>query len=213
MQRIVVVGNGVINHGLGKVIDNADLVIRFNNAKLEPERTGTRTDILFLMNSGRTMQERLRGEEFLRSEVLVRTDRVLLPYHPLIIERYHPKPRLLSRMKGRRADWTVEAINRIGALGKEITLLSPRFYEESCAELGLPAQQMRMLFPSTGYLGIRYALERLLKPGGRIEICGFGWQGWKRHPWTLEKSWIEGKIQNGDLLRYLVAPDPAIAAT
>lgn len=213
MQRIVVIGNGAVDNGLGKVIDAADLVIRFNNARLERDRTGIRTDILFLMNSGRTMQERLRGGEFLCSEVLARADRVVLPYHPLIIERYHPKPRLLSRMKGRRADWTIEAINLIGEAGKQVTVLPPRFYEESCVELGLPAQQMRMLFPSTGFLGIRYAFQRLLKPGGAIEICGFGWQGWKRHPWELEKSWIEGKVRNGDFLRYLVAPDPAIAAT
>jgi hypothetical protein len=49
-------------------------------------------------------------------------------------------------------------------------------------------------FPSTGYFGIRYALEQCPADEWDVEIAGFSWQGWQRHAWADERSWLERKV-------------------
>jgi hypothetical protein len=121
---------------------------------------------------------------------------VILPYHPSVIARYHPKPNPLSRLKGRRADWTEKAVDVFGAAGKEVTILPPDFYEECCEELGIGAGERRKTFPSTGFLAVIYAMREYSPAGWAINLFGFGWQGWKRHDWEAERKWVKAKISS-----------------
>ena len=190
-QSVAIVGNGPVADGVAGQIDAADLVIRFNEPAHAPDQTGTRTDILFLMNSGKSMQARLSNPDFWRSPFMRGARQIILPYHPSIIARYHPKPNLLSRLKGRKADWTAETLQMCKAAGKEVLTLAPEFYEESCEALGITPQKRRAVFPSSGFLGIRYAMLNFPEPQWQIGICGFGWEGWKRHDWQRERQWVE----------------------
>jgi hypothetical protein len=190
-RAVAIVGNGPLADGLGGRIDASDMVIRFNEPAFQPERSGSRTDILFLMNSGKSMQARLSDPAFQRSPFFAGAGRIILPYHPSIIAKYHPKPNPLSRLKGRKADWTAETLQMCREAGKEVLVLPPEFYEESCAELSIAPAERSRVFPSTGFLGIRYALANFPAPEWRIEIRGFGWTGWKRHDWESEKKWVE----------------------
>jgi len=83
--------------------------------------------------------------------------------------------------------------------GKEVRVMPPQFYLDGCAELRIPQQKMRELFPSTGFLGIGYVLGRFAPPEWDVKLCGFTWEGWKRHPWHEERAWVEDKITNGRL--------------
>lgn len=197
VKRVVIVGNAPIAENLGQAIDGADIVVRFNEPSQTPEKIGERTDLLFVVNSGKSMQARLQNPEWLTSEFVRQAREIVLPYHPSVIAKYHPRPNLLSRLKGRRADWTYQTIEALGALGKPVTVLSASFYEESCRELGISGKELRRTFPSTGFLGIRYCLERY--SGCRLEICGFGWAGWKRHNWEAERRWVAHRIQEGTI--------------
>ena len=193
-HSVAIVGNGPVAEGLAERIDASDMVIRFNEPAGAPDRIGTRTDILFVMNSGKSMQRRVSDPAYLASPAVVEARRIILPYHPSIIARYHPKPNLLSRAKGRKADWTAEAIAMFGAAGKEITVLPAEFYEACCEELEISADERTTLFPSTGLIGIRYALHELGAPPAAISLYGFSWQGWKRHAWDRERAWVETKL-------------------
>lgn len=197
--RIAIVGNGPVEGRPGAHIDSADIVVRFNEPADTPETTGVKTDILFLMNSGKTMQARLSTPDFRRSRFFAGAARIILPYHPSIIARYHPKPNFLSRLKGRRADWTGETLAMCGEAGKEILILSPKFYEESCAELGIARTARDSVFPSSGFLAIRYMLQEFAGKPGEIELYGFSWKGWKRHDWDKERDWAQANLQqDGD---------------
>jgi hypothetical protein len=198
-RRVVIIGNGPIEAGLADSIGAADLVIRFNQPPHPPETAGSRTDILFLMNSGKSMQARLADRAFWEQPLLRDAGQVILPYHPSIIARYHPKPNLLSRLKGRKADWTRETTARLGAMGKPVYVLPAAFYEESCADLGIARSDLRKVFPSTGFLGIRYALQNFTAPEWMVEICGFGWTGWKRHDWERERKWVRQRLETAGL--------------
>jgi hypothetical protein len=32
-----------------------------------------------------------------------------------------------------------------------------------------------------------------------VSLCGFSWEGWKRHAWADERKWVEDKVRRGVL--------------
>lgn len=199
VKRIVIVGNGPVVPGLADAIDSADLVIRFNEANIQPDLTGTKTDILFLMNSGKSMQARLETPAYWQESFVLDAKEIILPYHPSIVKQYHPRPNLLSRLKGRKADWTAETLKKIEALGKKATIIPVDFYYETCRILDISQSELNSVFPSSGLLAIRYTIETLQLESTQVEFCGFSWQGWKRHSWGNEQHWVDEQVKLGRL--------------
>ncbi|MBN9077893.1 MAG: hypothetical protein BGN87_22880 [Rhizobiales bacterium 65-79] len=196
-KRLFVVGNGPISRDMSGEVDAADFVVRFNEPKQSIGMSGTKTDWLFIANAGKPMQRRLEDPNYFTSPIVAAARRVFLVYHPDIIKTYHPKPHILSRLKGRRGNWTNSAILMYGRAGKEVTVMPPGFYEEGCKALGLSAAQMKYIFPSTGYFGIRYVLDEFQADAWSINLCGFSWEGWKRHAWGDERRWAERLAEEG----------------
>lgn len=199
VNRIVIVGNGPVEPGMADAIDSADTVIRFNEANIEPKLTGSKTDILFLMNSGKSMQARLENPSYWQESFVQDAKEIILPYHPSIVKQHHPRPNLLSRLKGRKADWTTETLKKVEALGKKATTLSAEFYYETCRLLEISDAELGSVFPSSGLLAIRYTIETLRSESTQIQFCGFSWQGWKRHSWSNEQHWVDEQVQLGKI--------------
>lgn len=193
-KTAVIIGNGKLHHDLSRIVDDADFVMRFNAPNLSGGMSGTRTDMLMLAASSKAMQRRLVDPAFLESAAFKAVKEVVLVYHPGIIRKYHPRPNILSRMKGRRADWTMQAIELIGSAGKEIRIMPPQFYLDGCAALGVSGPRMREVFPSTGFLGICHVLSKFPAGEWDVKLCGFSWEGWKRHAWQDERRWVEDQI-------------------
>ena len=143
------------------------------------------------------MQRRLRDPDFLQTPTFKAAKEVMLAYHPSIIRKYHPRPNFLSRLKGRRSDWTMQTIEIIGSAGKEIRIMPPQFYLAGCKELGIAEENLSKTFPSTGFFGIFYMLGKCPHESWNVKICGFTWEGWKRHAWGDERSWVEQKVKSG----------------
>jgi hypothetical protein len=198
-RTVAIIGNGPLPNGLAERIDGCECVIRFNEPPHGVEQAGRRTDLLFLVNSGATMQRRVQDPAYLETAAFEAARRIVLPYHPLIIARYHPKPNPLSRLRGRRADWTAPAIEVFGRADKQVTLLPPQDYDAACAALGIAERERTRLFPSTGFIGLAYAVRRYPPPDWRVKIAGFAWQGWKRHAWEAERAWVEARIAEGSI--------------
>jgi hypothetical protein len=193
-KTLVIVGNGPLPRDLSREIDAADYVLRFNNPPKSSEVSGSKTDLLMLATSTKQTQQWLMDPIFLDSAFLRNTEEILFPVHPSIIRRFHHRPNFLSRLKGRRADWTKDAFEILSVTGKAIRVMKPDHYFEACAELGIPEEKMKQLFPSTGFLGIWYVLRNFAQTEWQVQICGFSWEGWKRHDWSAERHWVEGKI-------------------
>ena len=201
----MVVGNGPLSRDFSAEVDSADFVIRFNEPKQGVGLSGTRTDRLYMANSGKPMQRRLNDPALIGSPIFRAAREIVLAYHPQIIARYFRKPNALSRLGGRRADWTAAAISRFGGAGKEIRIMPPQFYLAGCRELGIPEDRLHEVFPSTGFFGIWNELETHPGDAWMVELCGFTWAGWRRHAWGDERSWIEGKVAEGRIV--LIDPD------
>lgn len=198
-KTVLIIGNGQVSADLSDFVDSAEFVVRFNEPKLSIGLTGSRTDLLLLATSSKPMQRRLRDPGFLASPTFQAAKEVMLAYHPSIIRNYHPKPNALSWLKGRRSDWTRQTIEHVGAAGKPIRIMPPQFYVEGCAELGLSETEMHHVFPSTGYFGISYCIQTFPAAEWDIHLCGFSWEGWKRHAWDGEKRWVERHVASGRL--------------
>lgn len=195
-RSVAIVGNGPIEAGSREVIDASDIVIRFNEPTHPADVAGTRTDILFIANSGKTMQQRLEGRSFRSCPAFVAARKVVLPYHPEILARYHQRPSLLSRLKGRKLDWTQETVELSRAFGKEVDIVSPQLYECCCNSLEICTAQKRSFFPSSGILALMYVLTELRLQPAHVRLCGFGWAGWKRHLWSQERALAHHLLQN-----------------
>ncbi len=198
-KRLVIVGNGPLPRDLSAEVDRADHVIRFNDPKEGVGLSGSRTDQLFMVNSGKAMQRLLDDPAFVQTPLFRAAHEIVLVYHPSIIARYLPGPNLLARLGGRRGDWTARAVAMFGKAGKEIRIMPPQFYRDACQALGVSGEGRNNAVPSTGYLGMWYALKRFPAERWRIEICGFTWAGWKRHAWGDERSWVEAQVEAGRL--------------
>ncbi len=196
-KQLVIVGNGPLPRDLSAEIDAADRVVRFNNPKLSIGSGGEKTDLMLLATSAKQMQQWLTDASFLNGPFFHNTPEILFAIHPRIIRSYHHKPGLLSRLKGRKADWTTEAIDILGSEGKRVRIEPPQTYYAVCAELGVTVERMREVFPSTGFIGIWLALRDFPAEDWDIAICGFGWQGWKRHDWKAERGWVEARVAEG----------------
>lgn len=196
-KTAIIIGNGKLHSDVSAIVDDAEFVMRFNEPNLSGGMSGTRADMLMLAASSKAMQRRLVDPAFLESPAFKAVKEVVLVYHPGIIRQYHPKPNILSRLKGRKADWSMQAIDLIGSAGKEIRIMPPQFYLHGCAALGITGSRMREVFPSTGFLGICHVLLNFAEDEWEVKLCGFTWEGWKRHAWQEERRWVEEKIASG----------------
>ncbi len=196
-KTLIIVGNAPLPRDLSAEVDAADFVVRFNEPKQSIGMSGTRTDLLMLATSSKPMQRRLRDPGFVQTPTFKAAKEVMLAYHPSIIRKYHPRPNFLSRLKGRRGDWTMQTIEVVGSAGKEIRIMPPQFYLAGCKELGVTEENISKVFPSTGFFGIWYMLEKCPQESWDVKICGFTWEGWKRHTWGDERSWVEQKVKSG----------------
>lgn len=196
-KTLIIVGNAPLPRDLSAEVDAADFVVRFNEPKQSIGMSGTRTDLLMLATSSKPMQRRLRDPGFVQTPTFKAAKEVMLAYHPSIIRKYHPRPNFLSRLKGRRGDWTMQTIEVVGSAGKEIRIMPPQFYLAGCKELGVTEENISKVFPSTGFFGIWYMLEKCPQESWDVKICGFTWEGWKRHTWGDERSWVKQKVESG----------------
>ena len=196
-KTAIIIGNGKLERDLSAIVESGQFVMRFNEPNLADEMSGSRTDMLMLAASSKALHRRMIDPAFLENAALKATKVLMLAYHPQVIRKYHPRPNIFQRLGGRRADWTMQTIELMGHAGKEIRIMPPQSYADGCAELGITGPRMRKVFPSTGFLGISYVLANFPASEWDIKLCGFSWEGWKRHDWQNERAWVDEKMASG----------------
>ena len=200
-RGVALVGNAVPGPGQpdrSAEIDGHAEVWRFNNAPgLGSGLQGRRTTLLWLVNSGGSMRERLEMADFPDHPAMRATRALAFPVHPVALRRYHLEPTPAERADGDRNDWTGPALERFGGLGWAVTVLPATHYERACTALGLEGEERRKRFPSTGYLAAHWLLES--RPDARASVYGFTWAGWNAHAWTAERDWFAAREAEGRL--------------
>ena len=197
------VGNAAPALDHAAAIDAHPHVWRFNNCPgMETGLRGRRTTMLWLVNSGGSMAERLSMRHFTDHPAMRGCDRLGFPVHPSILRDYHPMPSWRERLRGARNDWTDAALDQFGET-HAITILPRAHYVEACNALGLGEGERRSRFPSTGFLAAHWLLTGDL--GARATLYGFTWEGWNSHAWTAERDWFAAREREG---RVVIDRDP-----
>ncbi|MAO82232.1 MAG: hypothetical protein CMH82_16525, partial [Nocardioides sp.] len=163
-----IVGNGPLGGRDRERIAAADHIIRFN---LTPNRLqGERTDELFLSCSSKQIGEYLSNGIFRDDPAFRDATRLVMTYHPDIIRYYMPQPNLLSRLIGRRNDWSALCEKIAAERGKETETLPAELYRAACEILGIDIER-EAFFPSSGFLAVLRELQDAPQTS-RLEIFG-----------------------------------------
>ena len=192
---IAFVGNAAPVTDHSSAIDGHAFVWRFNNCPgMETGLRGARTSLLWLVNSGGSMRERLEMEGFADHPAMRGCGVLGFPVHPTMLARYHPEPSPEERAAGDRNDWTDEAKRRFGAT-HHFLVPPPEHYLAACDAIGLGEERRREVFPSTGFLAAHWHLTGNRKSSATL--FGFTWEGWDAHAWDGERRWFERMERKG----------------
>lgn len=198
MKNVAIVGNGPLSEADKVFVGAADIITRFNLVPAAHIDLSERTDELFLSCSSKQIGEYLAHRRYESDPCFQNASRIVLPYHPGIIAAHMPFPSLLSRLKGRRADWTDVCQDVAARFGKQVVILSAADYRDACNTLDIEGEGQDY-YPSSGYLAVSRALKIHDASTHRIHLFGFGFVGWKRHPWAAEEAAIRAMHLQGSL--------------
>ena len=195
MKNIIIIGNGEINKDIRKKVEQADIVVRFNHPQHNPDFVGTKTDYLFLVNSGSCLQRDIK-KGLLRNIFYINSKSIVLPWSPLAIEKLLPKPSLLKKIRYfftfKKFDNTYFAVKKLTSNEKKVKILPYDFNFSCYKELEKSHLKNFKRMPSTGFVGIYFFYKKY--PDSNIEIYGFNWQGWNGHYWEEEQEWVQNNI-------------------
>lgn len=194
---VCIVGNGPVAREHAGTIEAADRIARFNQCRNLGENTGLRTDDLWICNTGRGARHLCRGDAL--AELLRRCGarRILFPK-----PRHAPWRNLPGYLFLHSAwvDYGSRLARRARAAGVPAEYLGPDLPRRVLRHLyryGRP--EVRPYAPSTGTMAIFHYAHDPAYAGWLIRLVGFGFQGWKRHPWALERAYAEDLMRQGRL--------------
>jgi hypothetical protein len=185
-KHIAVIGNAPISRSVNAQLEKFNAIVRFNMPPHDPDVAGERTDLLVTVNSKAFANEylpRLPSSLHFRSAKLV-----VLPWHPQIVPNLNPPEKPIRRMLGMQRDWTKKILDTVLKHGKAVRILDAAFGKACFEELGQRLVSRPKPMPSTGFVGVRYVLDRY--PDAKVRLYGFTWEGWEGHDWAAEKRWM-----------------------
>lgn len=198
MKNIIILGNAEIKNDYSELIDSANFVVRFNEAKNYGGYTGYKADALCLTNLSTP------GRFFSKYQTIKK-----LPFIHDVKEIWFPRPsnylpfqfwiKPFNKNVFARANYRKHIISRNNLGEKKCISFSESLYANCCRELDIPIESTEF-FPSTGYLAINYVCERFKNTNICIILIGFSFQGTDCHHWDKEKQKVI-EIQNGNLIK------------
>lgn len=198
MKRIFIIGNAPNQELISDIFSKQDIVVRFNHPTSEClERYGSRTDILFTINTWKFILKRIEADLIYQSW-LQNCKQIILAYNPNILLKYHRQPSLFSRVfTHKKIDGSMNALSYFG-LKFPVTFLSEQFYLDCCSLLNIQDNELKDKVPSTGFLAIIHYLKTY--PDAQIYIHGFSWEGWEGHEWDAEKDIMKRLLNEQKIL-------------
>lgn len=203
-RRVVLVGNAPLRRSVARLVDGAARVIRFNKARGHGAESGSRTDELYLVNHGGQMAEWLAQDDLPCQPAVAAAATVVLPVPLLPGHLTSREARALERERDvaidpDRVNHLEDAqrlLERAGCAVDRVSVAEYRGAQRALAALA-PSTATEH-YPSTGFVAIYRTLSRA-RPGERVELCGFTFEGWRGHSWDAERRWVAMRADEGRL--------------
>ncbi len=207
-KNFVLVGAAPCSLDYNPLINNADLVLRFNECKQFGGNVGTRTDILCVNNTGSPARRYVATRPML-ALAPVRAAKIWFP-RDVNVCREHVS-RMIHGNPGLRSQWqdldffdysdAILKANDLGHGGIEC------FSRELNAGLFRSLEQCNappFFSPSTGIFAVARVLGDPAFADHRVHLVGFGFSGWPGHPWRAEQALVANYVWRGRIAYYPV---------
>ncbi|WP_105199947.1 hypothetical protein [Pseudoalteromonas sp. T1lg10] len=191
-EPILIIGNAPITADIRAEVDSYTRVVRFNFCAGMPQHLGRKCTDLWLSGRGR------QAHKLAHSHLDIDPQQLL----SLVITDPPPNPvtqtcfRLLGRQGSLDHGEALMAKFAPAHSKKRITAAVRQQLLAELLRLGQP--ECKPKWPSSG----TQAIAHFVAAGTPVHIIGFGFQGWKRHPWRLERRYV-AKLQEQGKLSYL----------
>ncbi|MBS3797149.1 MULTISPECIES: hypothetical protein [unclassified Pseudoalteromonas] len=191
-KPILIIGNAPITEDISAEVETYTRVVRFNFCAGMPTHLGRKCTDLWLSARGRQAHKLAHSQLDIDPRQL----------HSLVITDPEPNPiaQRFFRLLGRRGNLDHGDALMVKFAGAQtstrITALARQQLLTELLRLGRPDCTPR--WPSSG----TQAIAHFAASGRPVHIIGFGFQGWKRHPWPLEQRYV-AKLQAEGKLSYL----------
>ncbi|WP_105253329.1 hypothetical protein [Pseudoalteromonas sp. T1lg75] len=191
-EPILIIGNAPIGEDIRAEVETYTRVVRFNFCAGMPSHLGRKCTDLWLSSRGRQAHKLAHSPLDIDPRQLQSV--VLTDPEP------NPVAQRFFRLLGRQGSLDHgEALMAKFAQAHSSTRITSLARQQLLAELlRLGQPQCRPKWPSSG----TQAIAHFAASGRPVHIIGFGFQGWKRHPWQLEQRYV-AKLQEQGKLSYL----------
>jgi len=207
-RRTVLVGNAPLRSDVGQLVDSADTVVRFNDARGLQGASGSRIDQLWLINHGGQMAEWLERDELPGRPAVQAAGHIVLPV-PMLPGHLCGTAMTAGRPGRSGTPCAAHDPDRINHLararevltraGHRVRTLSVDDYRATQDALENRCEGAAEHFPSTGFIALCHTL-RHLAANERIELVGFTFQGWRGHSWQAERRCVDANIRAGRVM-------------
>ena len=202
MPKIILVANSEHVKDINSQLSSEDILVRFNAPKSTTiQKTGGRTNYVFLANTVNLLQGRIR-KGFHRSKLLKCDDvQLVFPYSDQLIQQINPyfQPKALlpfMTKPEKQNNWdNAKYVDIFKAQGVETSILSESIYYQAQRTLEISNEHII----STGLLALFYFLNHPDYKTYQIYLNGFSFQGWKGHDWQAEQNYVERLLDEGKI--------------
>jgi hypothetical protein len=189
MKKLLIVGNGPIFTDYSRLLNESDVIVRFNNANKIGNYDDGRQTILALSNTGGPGKFFFNHEYLGSSNDFKKCEIILVPR----VEKCHAEHFNVVRNS---FPWYNEAelkcyhekiIPYLIEQNKKTIVIDENFNYKCFNELKHVFSKP-FICPSTGFMVVKFLLDYSDYSDYEVHLIGFGFRGWKGHPWAAEKK-------------------------
>ena len=185
MKSIIIIGNAEPKKNYSVIIDNADIVVRFNNARnFQSGLVGEKTDVLCIANTGDPGRKFAKYRRIRKLSFIDNVTEVWFPFFSNhLAAQFWFKP--FDKNIFNKMDYYYWIIKRNDLTKKQIIHFGLHQNLSAFNELNLENQKFR---PSSGYLVTKYIIEKYSQDNFCITLIGFSFSGSTHHNWKEEEK-------------------------
>jgi hypothetical protein len=194
-KRIVIVGNAKLTEDYSALVDEADMVVRFNDARYYGTGfAGNKTDVLCIANMEHPGRKVAKYKTIKKLAFINQVKAIWFPH----FSEFKPaqcwiKP--ISRARFKQTNYCDWILARNDLTDKNIIHFGSSHYLSACKDLNIT--ETSNLEPSSGYLAIKYIIENYPTDSYEITLFGFTFSGSNSHAWNEEKANIMAWSEKG----------------
>lgn len=185
MKKILIIGNSEPSANHKYLLEDAEIVVRFNNKQYKFASENKKTTCLSIVNTGAV------GHGLLQN---IKSNKFYLEARTILFARsqkIHQNHLIQNPLRNQYSEEVIDVSHRykaeLVADGRKVVHLSDA-HNLACFRLIQSRTHLPFICPSSGFLVIWFFLNNPEYVAYEKHIVGFSFKGWWGHPWAAEKE-------------------------